>query len=242
MVPLLHQPSLLQHQDAVAGGGRRELVADHQHAAVALLAHLRQDPGRGGIVHAGQRIVENQQGGLHQQGAAQGGALALAAAEGDAPLPHQRAVAIGKAPHIGIEPGLARGRLHPLLGGFRLAIAQVVGQGGGEQVALLGHQGDLAAQVRQGQVGHVHAVEEELARIHLHHAAQGAGQGGLAAAHRAHHRHQLPGLDPETELVEGGPAAARVPDRETAGLHHPAGGHGRRARVRGRHHQGHAVQ
>ena len=38
MVPLLHQPAAIQHQDSVAGGGGRKLMAHHQDRALPLLA------------------------------------------------------------------------------------------------------------------------------------------------------------------------------------------------------------
>ena len=139
MVTLLHQPALLQHQDAITGRRRRELVADHQHRALALLADRAQDFRCRGVVDAGQGIVEHQQRRLQQQGPPKGGALALAAAEGDAPLAHQGVVAIGEALDIPLQAGLAGCCLHLLHGGIRIAVAEVVGQAGGEQEALLGH-------------------------------------------------------------------------------------------------------
>ena len=59
VVPLLHEAAAIQHQDAVAGGGGRELVADHQDRAVLLAAHGLQDVGGGVVVHAGQGVVEH---------------------------------------------------------------------------------------------------------------------------------------------------------------------------------------
>ena len=98
------------------------------------------------VVNAGQGVIEHQQGCLHQQGPAQGRALPLATAEGDAPLPHQGLVSIRKPLDIPLQPGLAGGLLHLPQRRFRFAVAQVVRQGGGEQVALLGHQPHPIAQ------------------------------------------------------------------------------------------------
>ena len=61
-------------------------------------------------------------------------------------------------------------------------------------------------------------VDAELPGWHLHHAAQGAGQGCFAAAHRANNGHQFPWLDLEADAVEGITAAVRVADVQVMGL------------------------
>ena len=102
--------------------------------------------------------------------------------------------------------------------GIGSAVAQVVRQAGGEQEALLGHQDHLPPQGVQVDAGDITAVQPELAGGHLHHASEGPHQGGLAAAHRPHHRHQLAGLQPEAHPVEGQPFTVGVADGQAARL------------------------
>ena len=84
--------------------------------------------------------------------------MALATAEGDAPFPHQGVETFGEGEHIGLQLGLAGHPFDLLLGGIGVTKAQVFSQGGGKQIALLGHQGQLTAQVLQAQVGDVLAI------------------------------------------------------------------------------------
>ena len=133
-------------------------------------------------------------------------------------------------------------RLDGLQGRSRIAVAEVVGQGGGEQIALLGNQGHQLPQGPQLQAGDVDSVDPQLAWIHIHHAADGPGQGGLATAHRAHHGHQLARFHPKTHIHQRRPRRAVVAHRQPPGLDGAAGGLGRGLRHRRRQDQGLAVE
>ena len=62
------------------------------------------------------------------------------------------------------------------------------------------------------------AVQEELTVLHWHHATEGPGEGGLAAAHRPDDGHELPGFDAEAQIDEGVPFRTLVTHRESAGF------------------------
>ena len=125
---------------------------------------------------------------------------------------------------------------------LRLSVAQVVGQGGGEQKALLRHQADPRAELLEGQARDVIAIEKQLAGVHIHHPAQGPGEGGFAATNRSHYGHQLPGSHGKTHILQSWPWSPGVPNRQAAGhqgtLARPLGLHG----LRRRHDQGFALE
>ena len=193
VVPLLNKASFIQNQNPVAGCRRGELVADHQDRPILLAANRAQDFGGGVVVDAGQGVIQHEQGRLNQQGSAQGGALALAATQGDPALPHQGVVAIGESAHVGGKPGLLGGLLHAGLISVGVPVAQVVSEGRSKEVTLLGYQGDLLAQLLKLERRDVGPIEKELPLGHLHHAAEGPGQGRFAAADRSDDRHELTG-------------------------------------------------
>ena len=68
-------------------------------------ARLRQDALLGEGVDAGEGVVQNQNAGIAQDGAGDGGALLLAAGESDAALADHGLVAVGERFDIGREPG-----------------------------------------------------------------------------------------------------------------------------------------
>ena len=144
--------------------------------------------------------------------------MPLASAQGDAPLPHQGFVAIGKALDVGLEAGLLGSPLNPGERGLGGAVTEVFGQRGRKQEPFLGHQSHQPAQIRQAEAGDVVAIDPKLSAGHFHHATQGPGQGGFAATYRPHDGHKLPRGHRETHVQECRPGGARIGDGETAGF------------------------
>ena len=67
-----------------------------------------------------------------------------------------------------------------VVGGVGLAVAQVAGDGAGEQVRLLGHEADAAPQQLGVEVAHVDAVDEHAARGGVEQAGDQVEQRRLA--------------------------------------------------------------
>ena len=128
---------------------------------------------------------------------------------------------IGEVPDAGVHIGQS-GRLRNLLMGELVhGEGDVVGDGVGEQIVVLGHVGaalpqgvdsdcvDVAAVYEEGPVWYVVGPQDQ---IH---------QSGLAAAGLAHQAHVLPGFDPEAHVLQHvifavGIAEAQMPELDLA--------------------------
>jgi hypothetical protein len=88
----------VQDGDAVGVADGGDAVRDEDGGASAHdVAQVVEDPVFGVRVDAGERVVENENAGIANQGAGDGGALLLAAGEGDAAFADHGVVAFGKA-------------------------------------------------------------------------------------------------------------------------------------------------
>jgi len=86
------------------------------------------------------------------------------------------------------------------------------------------------------QVGDVDTIDEQRPCGHLHHAAQGPGEGGLAGSHGPHHGHQLAGMQAEAHITERLALGAVVANGEATGFDATAPCHRSRQRlIRGDH-------
>ncbi len=81
---------------------------------------------------------------------------------------------------------------------------------------MLGHQGDVPAQVVQSIVLDLQAIEEELALFMLVEARNEIGKGRLATARAAHQGHHLPRLGGEVDPFQYGLVGARVTEGQVA--------------------------
>ena len=124
--------------------------------------HLAQGgahPGVGVHVERRERVVEQVDGRPADDGAGDRQPLTLAAGEVDAALGHAHVQAVG----VGADETV--GRSHPqrlphlVVGRIGLAVAQVVGDRAGEQVAALRHQPDRRPQLFDVVAPHVDAVD-----------------------------------------------------------------------------------
>ena len=191
-------------------------MADHHNGASLLGSDRVQDGGGGVVVHAGQGIVQNQHRSRHQQGAPQGSALTLPAAERDAPFADDGAESIREPFDVIRQSGTFGRLLDPVISCPGFAVTKVVGEGAGEQKSLLGNHGHLASQILQGQAVDVHAIQEQLTVRNGHHPTEGTGQGCFAAAHSTNHGHQFAGFNAEIKAVQGVALGSVVTDAQAA--------------------------
>ena len=112
-------------------------------------------------IHRRGGLVQHQDGGLPQHRPGNGKPLLLPAGKAHAPFPHHRVVAVRHPLDKTVRPG-GDGRLHNLLHrGVRHAVGDVLGDGAVEQEGILQHQGNLAAQGRQGHAADVLPVNPD---------------------------------------------------------------------------------
>gem|GEM_PF-3429474 len=144
----------------------RQSVGDHQGGSVLhelfegllYLAFGFGIEGRGGF-------VEDEDGGVSEQGPGNGDALALSARQDDALLSHHRVESIGQffdeIQGMGRSGGLAD-RFQTDI--FPASVSNVVGQGIVEQRDFLAYIGNLPPQALQGQCLDVDAIQQNLSR------------------------------------------------------------------------------
>ena len=85
-------------------------------------------------------------------------------------------------------------------GSAGLAVFDVFVDAAGEQIHILLHHADLAAQGMQGHVPNVLAVDFDAAAGYVVKPGNQAAQGGLAAAGGAHQRHGISGVDVQVDV------------------------------------------
>src|SRR5579862_7505674 len=101
--------SAVQHCDAVGIADGGDAVRDEDGGAAAHhVAQMVENLVFGVSVDAGERVVEDEDLGIANKGAGNGGALLLSAGEGDAAFAHHGVVAFGKALDVGCDVGSFR--------------------------------------------------------------------------------------------------------------------------------------
>ena len=159
-------------------------------AALHGFAEAGEDLLFGVGVYAGQGVVEDQDGGIAEDGAGDGGALLLAAGEGDAALADDGAEAAGELEDLVGDVGGAGGGFDLLVEGQGGVFAvgcgdskgDVVGDGGGEEEGLLGDEADGRAEGVEGVVAEGAVVEEDGVGWGVVEAGDEGDEGGLAGA------------------------------------------------------------
>ena len=227
----VRQTPLVQHHNAVAGhDGVDALGNDDLGGAGQGRPQTAADVLVGGHVHGGGGVVQDQDPGFFQDGPGDQQALALAAGQVGGVLLQHRVIAVGEAVDVLVGPGDGAGGLHLGQGGVGVCPAEVVGDGAGEQGAVLQHHGHAAAEIFQG-------VFPDVPAVHLHGAGQGvvkpgdqAHQGGLALAGAADDADGLAGGDVQGHMAQGqlvgvpGIAEADVLEVDAAAFHCGVGG------------------
>ena len=137
-------------------------------------------------VETGCGFVEQDDGGVLQQGARDGDALSLAARERFAILADDRLVALGHAADKLVALRQLCHAAHFFVGGVALADADVIGNGGVEEQHVLEDDGVVAEQGFGVDVGDVVAAEQNLSAIDVPEACGQFGGGALASTRGAY--------------------------------------------------------
>ncbi len=118
-------------------------------------------------IHSACAVVENEDGGLHNQRACNRQPLLLPAGEVDAALFHARGVAIGQVLNEIVRlRGLRRSNY---LGhvGVGATVGNVLAHAASKEHALLRHNGNVRQQRILLNVAHIHAIHQHAARRHV---------------------------------------------------------------------------
>ncbi len=142
-------------------------------------------------VEGARRLVQDEDGGIGQEGPGDGEALALPGRELTATLSHHRGGAVGHGGHELVEAGGGDGVEDLGVGGVGPGVAHVVGHRAVEDEGVLLHDGDVVSDIPQGQIPQVVPVEGHPAPVGIDLAPQEVGDGGLAAPAGAHDGHRL---------------------------------------------------
>eukprot|EP00964_Phaeocystis_antarctica_P040387 scaffold23081_cov61-Phaeocystis_antarctica.AAC.8 len=166
---------------------------------------------RHAAVDGGERVVEHHERRARVAAACHGEALLLPARERHAALTHHRGVAVRELRQVREQrAAVQHARVAPRVEGRT--------------------EEDVVAHRAVANVGVLRRVGHRFARRYRHAlhlpqlAAQRQQQRGLAAAHRAHHRHHLAAADGDADVPEGHAAAQ---GRRAVGLARRGGGGGR---------------
>ena len=146
MGSLLHQGSLIHHQDPIRAADRAEAVGDEEHrGTLKLFFEVEAHLSLGDVVEGAGGFIEDQQRGALEHSTGDGDALTLTTGEGTALLAHTAAVAVRQIHDEVVGAGHPGGMGDLLTGGFRAGEGDVVAHGAIEQQAVLGDDADLAA-------------------------------------------------------------------------------------------------
>ena len=157
----LRDAAVIEHHDLVGQrDGGRPVGDDERGAVVGDLLQGAADLELRLHVDAGGGVVQDEDARVHHEGARDGDALPLAAAEREAAFADDRVVALGEGLDELIGLGGLRGLAHLVVGGLRTAQADVLGDRLAEQERVLVDDADVTAQVGEAQVAHVLAVHE----------------------------------------------------------------------------------
>src|SRR5690625_4257202 len=234
-------PALLEHQDLVGAGDGGDALGDDQGGcALGVLRQTRPDLGVGGDVQRGEGVVEDVHPGAGRQGAGDAQPLALPAGDvgsalGDARLQPGAGLVAGTGGALGDELGGLGGvqRVPQLvITCLRVTEAQVLADGAGEQVGLLGHQADGSAECGAGQLGHRDAVDQHLPVGRVVEPGHQVDQGGLTGSGGADDGGGLPGGGGEGDPVQDGGVGPGVGEGDVAELDADAVVGGARSRDR----------
>jgi len=151
-------------------------------AAFHDVAEAREDALFGVGVDAGKGVVEDEDAGVADDGAGDGGTLLLAAGEGDAALADHGVEAAGKFEDLGGDVGDGGGLFDLVGGGVGRAEGDVVADGVGEEEGLLGDEADVLAKVGEGKRADGTVIDEDGAGGGVLQAGNEVYKGGFAGA------------------------------------------------------------
>lgn len=206
-----HEAAAVEDGDAVGPASRCDALGDEDAGGAGV-------PCPEGLVEGGLRlhvegagaVVEDEELGAPEEGPGEGDALLLPAGEARAPLGHLGIVARGLREDKVLRLGDAGGLLDFLLRGLHSAHADIFPEGGLEELRLLEGDGDAAAELPQGIVSDIDAIQQDAALCHIVEPEEERRQSALAGARGPHDGEGLPRLEGEGDVRQGRALGPRV--------------------------------
>src|SRR5215216_2613427 len=203
MASVFDYPAVLQNQDEVRPSHGVEVVGNDQgrlsgHQAIQGFLDLRLALD----VEASHRLVQDQDGGVADDGPRYSDPLSLTAREGVAPLADDGLVTIFKVHYELVGVGCFGGLENLLHGGVQLSVGDVLLDGGAEKDRVLEDDPDLLAQGLELVVLYVSPIDPDGASLGFVQAQDKADQGRLARSRSADQRHPLAGKDVKGDAFE----------------------------------------
>lgn len=201
--------ALIEDEDhrGVADGGKAMGDDEYSFAAHEVLEG-RLHGGLTVAVESRGGFVEDEDGGVAQEGAGEGETLALSAGERGAALADDGLITVGERHDEVVGEGGAGGSFDLGFGGFRATEEKVGANGVDEEDGVLGNERDLAAKVGEAQVAQVVAVDSDAAGIHFVEPRDEVGEGGFAGAAGADEGADGAGREVDGDVAQGGLAGS----------------------------------
>ena len=199
----LDDASVVEHEDLIGVADRGQAVRDRDRGAPPGQLVERKLHGALGLgVERGGGLVEDQYGRVAKDRARDRDALLLAAGEAIAALADGRVVAVGQRGDELVDLRRPRRLLDLPVAGLRTGEAQILADGGVEEVGLLRDQAHRGGQRGERGVAYVDPVDAHAAALGLVQARDEVGERGLARAGLADQRGGRAGGDLGTDLAQ----------------------------------------
>src|SRR5919112_3925145 len=203
MASVFDYPAVLQNQDEIRAGHGVEIVGNDQgrlpgHKAIQGFLNLRLALD----VETRHRLVQDQDGGVPDDGPRDSDPLSLASREGVSPLSYDGLVPILEVHDEVVGVGRFGGLDNLLHRSVQLPVDDVLPYGGAEEDRVLEDDPDLLAQGLKLVVLYVPSIDPDGASSRFVEAEDQAGEGRLAGSRSADQRHPLAGKDVEGDAFE----------------------------------------
>ena len=203
MAALLDDVATLHDQDRVrVADGGQTVGDDEARAATPQRPHGPLHQELGSRVNRTGGLVQDEDGGIRDEGPGDGEQLTLAGRDIGGLLLQDRLVALGQRPHGVVDVAGARGRLHLLVRGAGTPVADVLADRALEEPRVLQHHAGARPHVAPAHGGNVHAVEGDATAIDVVEAHEEVDQGGLAGPRGPHDGDSLAGLDAQRQVAD----------------------------------------
>ena len=200
---LLDDAARLEHGDLLGALGRGEAVGHEDPGAPGDEAVGGADDARlGDRIHAGRRLVEDDDADVAHEQPGEGDELLLAGRQAGAAGTEDGVETVGQAGHPVGEAELGDGRLD-VGAGHVVEQRDVVGQAAGQHLGALGDDADGGPQLLEVEVEHVDAPEEHRAARRLDRAGEQRREGRLARSGATDEGAGVAGGEQEVDVVAG---------------------------------------
>ena len=181
--PLLDYLPVFEHQDQVRISDYRQTVGDNEGgASFDEMVQSQADKALGFRIHAGHRIIQDQDGGIHEQRPGNHYSLLFTAGERQSSFPYPGVIALRQTFNKVVDLGGLGGLHYLLVGSIRPAKGNVLLDGIREQKDILLRHTYVPAQRSYSDLPYIDAIHQHPAAADIVKSGDEIGQGTLTAA------------------------------------------------------------